>query len=211
MVARVLSPDHARLLALKDDWDDVIEAFGAAEAAEVPVDLDADEIEGLEPMGADEIDVPELAQSKFTEDKTVPNGSSIALLLEFAGKRALLLGDAHPGVVLQGLKKLSPAAPLQLDCVKLSHHGSKNNTSRDLVQQMRSPNWIFSSNGASTRHPNPESVARVLHDSPGAKTLIFNYRTQYNEIWDDAELMAAHDYGVVYGDGTKAVELELLD
>jgi hypothetical protein len=211
MVATVLSPDTQKLLALKEDWEEIVEAFGAADEDEAPIgEGELGQIDGLEPLGAGDIDVVELAESKFTEDKTVPNGSSIALLLEFKGKSALLLADAHPSLVLKGLQLLSPAAPLRTDCVKLSHHGSKNNTSRALVQHLRSPTWIFSSNGATTKHPNPEAVARVLHDSPGSKLLVFNYQTKYNEMWEDAELMEEHDYKVEYGDGATPVEVNLL-
>jgi hypothetical protein len=108
------------------------------------------------------------------------------------------------------LKALSPGQPLQVDCVKLSHHGSRKNTSRALVQHLRSPKWIFSSNGASTEHPNPEAVARVLHDSPGRKLLVFNYRTKFNEMWEAPGLMEEHDYQVKYGDGETPVTVNLL-
>jgi beta-lactamase superfamily II metal-dependent hydrolase len=211
MVATILSPDTEKLLALKEDWEEIVEAFGAADEDEAPIDEgEVGAIDGLEPMGAGDIDVAELAESKFTEDKTVPNGSSIAFLLEFKGRSALLLADAHPSLVLKGLQALSPGAPVHTDCVKLSHHGSKNNTSRALVQHLRSPKWIFSSNGASTKHPNLEAVARVLHDSPGSKLLVFNYQTKYNEMWDDDELMEKHDYKVGYGDGVTPVTVDLL-
>ena len=212
MKVTVLSPNTAKLLALKEAWDEVVEEFGAAqdEEEEEPVPDDGG-IEGLEPMGAEDIDVPALAESPFAEDKTVPNGSSIAVMLEFAGKRALMLADAHPSLVLQSLKLLSPAQPLKVDCVKLAHHGSKNNSSRALIKHLRSKRWIFSSNGATTKHPSPEAVARVLHDSPGSKTLFFNYKTKFNDMWDSGELMGEHDYAVVYGDGVEAVVVDLIE
>jgi beta-lactamase superfamily II metal-dependent hydrolase len=210
MMATILSPDRGKLERLRDEWEDVIEAFGAAEEAEqrgedVP---DADEIDGLEIMGV--LDVDLLADFPFKEDKTPPNGSSIACLLEFKGKYALLLGDAHPGLVLQSLKKLSPNAPFEADCVKVSHHGSKANTSTELVAHLRSPRWIFSSNGAMTKHPNPETVARILKHSGGRKHFVFNYATGFNNLWDDDDLRAEHKYTTEYGDGTGPVIVTLL-
>jgi len=84
MKLTVLGPAHEQLVRLRERWDDVIEEFGAAEEAEdngdAPPGLDLG-IPGLEPMGP--IDVPELAKSKFKEDATIPNGSSIALVLEY--------------------------------------------------------------------------------------------------------------------------------
>lgn len=211
MVATVLSPDNDKLLALRDIWDSVVEEFGAAVEAEEEVEEVVQEaIDGLESMGTDEIDVAELAKGRFQEDDAVPNGSSIAFLLTFKGKSALLLADAHPSLVLASVKALSPGQRLRADCVKLSHHGSKYNTSLDLAMHLESPRWIFSSNGATTKHPNPEAVARVLHGCPGKKELIFNYRTKYNEMWDDVTLMADHNYTAVYGDGVKPMVVDLL-
>lgn len=212
MVATLLSPDADKLLALRGIWDDVVEDFGAAAEAEDEEEIVADDaaIDGLEPLGGEEIDVVELAESAFKEDDAVPNGSSIACVLSFKGKSAVLLADAHPSVVLRAVKALSPGGRLNADCIKLSHHGSKYNTSLELAQSLASPRWIFSSNGASTKHPNVEAVARVLHGSPGQKQLIFNYRTKYNDMWDNATRMKDHDYTPMYGDGVKAVVVDLL-
>lgn len=212
MVATVLSPDREKLIALRGIWDDLVEEFGAAAAEEMAAEEAVAEapIAGLEPMGAADIDVPDLAEVSFKEDDAVPNGSSIAFLLTFKGKSALFLADAHPSLVLTGLKALSPGQPLYTDLVKLSHHGSKYNTSLDLAKQLESPRWVFSSNGASTKHPNPEAVARVLHGSAGKKELLFNYRTKFNEMWDDATLMEGHGYTAVYGDGVKPIVVDLL-
>lgn len=212
MKVTVLSPDQPKLEALALDWDKTLEEFGASEETLAQVLApDADEFPELEAMGAEDIDVVLLAESPFKEDNTAPNGSSIAVLLEFAGRSALLLADAHPGRVLNSIRKLAVDARLAVDCVKLSHHGSRKNTSKALVQHLDAPRWILSSNGAQTRHPNLESVARVLHFCPGHKSLIFNYRTEYNEAWDDAGLMQAHDYDVTYGDGATPVTVRLLD
>lgn len=213
MVATMLSPDTDRLFALRDIWEPLVEEFGAAAEAEEKgeEELVDDAIEGLEPMGADDIDVAQLATGEFEEDDSIPNGSSIACLLKFKGKSALLLADAYPSLILQSVKTLSPNQPLQADCIKLSHHGSRRNTSLELTGHLASPRWIFSSNGASTKHPNVEAVARVLHGSLGAKELLFNYRTKYNEMWDDEALMEDHEYTPVYGDGVKPLVVDLLE
>jgi len=208
----LLSPDAGKLEALALKWSDVLEEMGVKDEETVAARIEAQEdlFPGLEPMGAEDIDVAQLAESKFEEDKTVPNGSSIAFLAEYAGKSAIFLADAHPSLVLSSLKKLSPDAPLQVDCVKLSHHGSRKNTSLALVRHLESPRWIVSSNGAQTKHPNEEAIARVLHGTPGQKTIYFNYRTQFNDMWDDEQLQADHEYLAVYGDGSSAVVIDLL-
>ena len=210
MMATVLSPNVDKLLALRAAWETVVEEFGVAQEDEDKPENEEAGVRGLVAMGPEEIDVVALAESKFTEDNTVPNGSSIALMLEFAGKRALMLADAHPRLVRDSIQALSPADRLSVDCIKLSHHGSHNNTHRELIQALTSPLWIFSSNGATTKHPHLESVARVLHDSTGHKKLVFNYRTRFNEAWDDDTLKRDFDYEVEYGDGQSAVKVVLL-
>jgi hypothetical protein len=212
MAVTVLAPSAAQLGALRDEWQEVLEAFGADQAVDEqdapPAGLN-EALPDLEPMGA--LDVAELAQSAFKEDRTIPNGSSIATLFEFAGRRALMLADAHPSVVVQSLSQLAPDGRCAVDLVKLAHHGSRNNTNQALAQALSAPTWLFSSNGASnTKHPHPEAVARVLHHVAGAKTLVFNYKTSFNDMWDDAELKAEHEYSTVYGDGETAVVVDLM-
>jgi hypothetical protein len=70
---------------------------------------------------------------------------------------------------------------------------------------------VFSSNGASnTKHPHREAVARVLHDGDGVESLVFNYKTRFNEVWDDSDLKQEHGYDTRYGDGRCPVILRLL-
>jgi hypothetical protein len=212
MAVTVLSPSLTQLGALRERWQDVLEAFGADQAADeqdqAPAGL-GEALPGLEPMGA--IDVTDLAQSAFKEDRTIPNGSSIATLFEFAGKRALMLADAHPSVIVQSLSQLAPNGPCVVDLVKLAHHGSRSNTNEALARALSASTWLFSSNGASnTKHPHPEAVARVLHHVSGAKTLVFNYKTPFNDMWDDAELKEDHQYSTVYGNGETAVVVDLM-
>jgi beta-lactamase superfamily II metal-dependent hydrolase len=210
MKVTVLAPARAQLARLRDDWQEIVEQFGVDEQAEVEGAKIG--IEGLEVMGAvGAVDVRSLAESRFDEDDTVPNGSSIALALEFAGKRLLMLGDAYPSVVARSIRRLSPAGPYPVDVVKLAHHGSRNNTDRELVRSLSAPVWVFSSNGAgNTKHPHREAVARVLHDGNGAETLIFNYRTAFNDVWDDPYLKLDHGYDTVYGDGRLPVIVRLV-
>lgn len=211
MEITVLAPGRAQLQKLREDWHEVVEAFGAAEEAEACGEEPMEpEIPGLEVMGA--IDVPTLAKSAFSEDNTVPNGSSIALMLEFGGRRALMLGDAYPSVVAKSLRSLAPNGRFHAEVVKLAHHGSRNNTDRSLASMLDAPTWIFSSNGANnTKHPHREAVARVLYDGAGVKTLVFNYRTGFNDAWDDGDLKDDYNnYDVVYGDGEAPVVVRIL-
>ncbi|MBB6600330.1 MBL fold metallo-hydrolase [Luteimonas sp. MC1825] len=212
MTAKILSPSIEKMTALAEDWKGALESLGATDEQleKIADQEDEEDLDGFERLGAEELDVEALAATKFTEDDAAPNGASIAFVLEYQGKRALMLGDAHPSLVLQSLKKVCND-PLYLDCVKLSHHGSRRNTNIELVEHLVSSRWIVSSNGASTRHPNLESIARLLRHSPGPKKWIyFNYRTIHNKMWDALDLKTQYQYETFYGDGQEPVIVDLL-
>ncbi len=114
---------------------------------------------------------------KFKEDKSVPNGSSIAFVLEYGGKKFLFLGDAHPSIVIDGLKKFdfNEKNPLKAELIKISHHGSKHNTNDELLSIIKTNNYFISSNGSKHGLPNKRTIARIIKTNPNA-TIHFNYK-----------------------------------
>ncbi len=187
----LLSPTFERLQALKPEWRKAVEAAGL-------VPGHAYEVTDVEPPG-DTLgdDVQSLADTRFTGDTTHPNGSSIAFLAEYDGKRALFGADAHADVLLASLARapLAAESPLALDVFKLAHHGSRRNTSRALVEALPARRYLVSTSGAQFRHPDAEAIARIAVYGPARKTLDFNYRTQFNEDWDSASRKS--DWGLV--------------
>ena len=123
---KLLSPDDNALIALLPSWQTHLEKARLRIGDAEPGD-DADLPGGLVTLGPD---VEEIARERFEEDDAFANGWSIAFLAEFAGKRILMTGDAHPGVIEKNLRALGhtatnrPAVP----CLKVSHHGSRSNT-----------------------------------------------------------------------------------
>ncbi len=114
------------------------------------------------------------------EDKSPTNGSSIIFLLEYKGKKLLFLGDAIPSQVEVQLNKLisDDSLPLQIDVLKVSHHGAWKNNSPELIKMMQAKYYLFSSNGRRHRHPNLETMASILNNHPvdSYKTFVFNYK-----------------------------------
>lgn len=117
-----------------------------------------------------------LENDVFQEDGSIPNGSSIAFIFEYNEKRLLLLGDAHNKIIVNSLKHLgySEQNPINVDYVKLSHHGSKKNTSIELLKMLDCSNFIFSSNTEIHSLPNKTTIARIVKQKPRAN-LLFNY------------------------------------
>ncbi len=103
---------------------------------------------------------PEEALAAYV-DKSVPNLSSIVMLVE-AGpenalkKRILLTGDARGDKILEGLeltKLLKPDGKINVDILKVPHHGSSNNLDDDFFERLIAEHYVFSGDG---EHGNPE-------------------------------------------------------
>jgi hypothetical protein len=199
----VLSPNRAQLLALRDEWQEAcLDAgivAGAAERARR-------ETAGLERFGA--VNVDALADAAFKEDGARPNGSSIALLVEYAGKRVLLGADAHPTQLVAALESLG--GPQALDAFKLPHHGSRANLSKELLEMVKCPVYLVSTSGSYFRHPDREAIARVVKYGGAAASLVFNYESDQNVVWKSAALGAQWGYSARYpGAGEDSIAVEL--
>jgi beta-lactamase superfamily II metal-dependent hydrolase len=190
----LLSPTPAKLADLKPAWEKEVRRAGLDPNQPRPGETEAEA--GLELLGAP--DVEALAAEPFSEDSAEANGSSIALLAEFDGRRVLLTGDAHPGVLTSSIRRIAGRGRLAVDACKLPHHGSKANVSRQLVQALDCRKWLFSSNGAYFRHPDRQAVARVIKWGGPRTELSFNYRSRFNEVWDGKPLQEQFGYEASY-------------
>lgn len=102
----------------------------------------------------------------LTKNNELANASSIAFILRCEGLSILMLGDSYPQNVIAYLKKngYSEENPLEVDYVKISHHGSRNNTSSELLDIIKCNNYLISTNGGKgvTNHPDRITIAHVL-------------------------------------------------
>jgi len=91
------------------------------------------------------------------------NGASLSFLIEYQDKTLLLLGDAKDQTIIESLQSMgySPQKRLQVDYLKLAHHGSKYHSSEAFLALVESQHYIISTNGR-YGHPNIETLARVL-------------------------------------------------
>jgi hypothetical protein len=128
-----------------------------------------------------------LLKKQFPTDQAKPNGSSIAFLAEFGGKSALFLADAHPTIVAASIKRLCDergVARLPVDVVKISHHGSKGNTSAALLKLLDCRRVLISTSGARFNHPDKPCMAQIIKWCQ-PKELYFNYRSKQTKPWID--------------------------
>lgn len=113
---------------------------------------------------------------KFKEDNSVANGSSIAFIMEYEDKSFLFLADAHPSIIIEGLNNFgyNKANPLNVELMKVSHHGSMHNTNKELLEIVKTDNYLISSNATKHGLPNKRTIARIIKNNPNA-FIYFNY------------------------------------
>ncbi len=185
----LLSPTWDKLVKLRPKWEAESKKAGILPGGEAKPD---DVLGKRAPLT--KIDIDKLLEVKFKQDPSAANGSSIALLFEYEGKRVLFGADAHPSVVLGSLQRMS-ATPIAIDAFKVCHHGSRNNTTTALLAHLLAKRFLISTNSETFGHPDPESLARIVSCS-GPKTLCFNYSTDYIDPWNRQALRERYAYEV---------------
>jgi hypothetical protein len=198
----LLSPTPKRLVALRRVWEQALERVRRGEPEEV------------EPTAPPEplTDLHALAESETATDTSTPNGSSIAFLLEHRGASCLLGADAFPTVLGGALWALANArggTPVEVDVVKLPHHGSQKNVGAKLLSLVSSTNYVVSTNGAHFGHPDDVALARAVVAGGHGTTLWFNYPpTAKTQRWGDPDLQERYGFTTRFANGGGA-RLEL--
>jgi beta-lactamase superfamily II metal-dependent hydrolase len=199
----LLSPDANALWRLRETWEEVLrkEGLDPDSPEEALERLMESRLKPDDLLGEGRPDVDGLAEEPYEGDHSSANGSSIAFLAEFEGKRCLFAGDAHASVIevsVRELLRIQDEPRLRLDAFKIPHHGSKSNLSHDLLDLIDCDRYLVSTNGSYFGHPDQEAMARILVSGGDGATLCFNYRTEETAIWDDEDLKHDFDYETVY-------------
>ncbi|WP_261511582.1 ComEC/Rec2 family competence protein [Chryseobacterium paludis] len=131
----------------------------------------------------------DLSRIPFAPDKGINddifNSSSIAFILRCRDISILLLADSRPEIISESLRSngFNECYPLNVNYVKISHHGSLNNTSQELLGLIKSDNFIISTNGgtSSHKHPSRETIARIIFNSQRTDEILniyFNHQIE---------------------------------
>ena len=95
-------------------------------------------------------------------DQSVPNLSSIVLLVELDGRSILLTGDARADQVLDGMGEagtLDGDGRRHVSILKMPHHGSIRNITPDFLRAVTADTYVISADG---RYGNPDFEALAL-------------------------------------------------
>jgi len=207
MVLTLLSPTREKLKDLINKWEAECEKAGIVTGT----DDSPPEKEGYEVFSS--IDIDSLAAEPFKTDSSKANGSSIAVLASFKGKSALLSGDAHVDCLLASIARLDQRGDKpNIDVVKIPHHGSRKNVSKDLLESFHCSNYLISTNGSYFDHPDPVAMSRLIKFGGQNTKIWFNYRSEETEIWHESSWMDDFDYKIGFpetdSNGFQTITLE---
>ena len=106
----------------------------------------------------------------------IVNASSICFILSYMDRKILFLSDSHPDSISKKLKENT-----KFDCVKISHHGSKFNTTLDLLDKIDCTKFVISTNGPRNYgHPAPSTISKIVEScikkGHNSCDIIFNYK-----------------------------------
>lgn len=124
----------------------------------------------------------ELVDDFRQTNTTFMNKTSIALRIQTEGRSLLLLGDADVNVTTDSLSAIAEVegAPLNVDLIKMSHHGSKANINRKLFELTNCSRYLFTANGGTggAYHPDRQTIACIdawARKGDDPMVLYFNY------------------------------------
>lgn len=196
----VLGPTAKQLEELRKDWIEWLEksqAFLARLRNQHKRDVD-DMRSGLSP-----IEVARMSQEialAIEKDVTPPNLASLVLLVEENGRRVLLTGDAGDESLLEYFEAaglMDASGRIEVDVLKVPHHGAHNSFSDEFVDRVRAANYVFCGDGENN-NPEPEVVdgyLRAVKERPlaagGPTQFWFNWSsardTDHLALWEEIE------------------------
>ena len=130
------------------------------------------------------------------------NGSSIALLLEHRGASVLLAADAFEPVLTTAPRAVAQtrgaSLPLQLDALKLNHHGSQANVTAEFFGCVQARHHVVSTKRRQLRAPGRHGFARTILHGSSNHNLWLKYGNERNRRWSGEPLQARCGYGAHY-------------
>jgi len=148
-------------------------------------------------------------------DRSIPNLSSIMILAESEGRKVLLTGDGRGDHLLEGLEQagvLGHEGTLHVDVLKVPHHGSARNVTKEFFETITSDVYVISANG---RDGNPDLVTltwivEVAKEQGRAiKVFVTNQTTSTRQLLEECE---PNDYGyqlITMGLGSNSMSVDV--
>ena len=182
---QVVGPTDANLRQLQREWLEWLAKHSQSFAAEGPTAL-------------------------ANADRSIPNLSSIVLLVSDLHHRMLLTGDARGDHILDGLEEaglLDDEGSIHLDLLKVQHHGSNRNATKTFFRKVTADRYVVSANGKNG-NPDLETLEWIVTAASGATKPIDIYVTNETPSLDELRAQhppAASNYRLHVGTGASQV------
>jgi beta-lactamase superfamily II metal-dependent hydrolase len=116
-----------------------------------------------------------ILEGKYTKDfaamsdRSIPNLSSIIMLIKADGKTILLTGDCRGDHLQEGLIEtgLSADGKFHIDVFKVPHHGSQRNVTRDFFKEVTADTYVISADGTNG-NPDEETLSWIIETAKEA-------------------------------------------
>lgn len=108
------------------------------------------------------------ASDIYKPDTSPTNRSSIIFTVEFEGKKLLFTGDSPSESLERAISRHCPHDTFEV--VKLPHHGSPRNVSRELIRKLHADKFIISSNKRIDK-----TLLRRFAEEKGRAKFLLNY------------------------------------
>ena len=200
LTIRVLGPTAKQLKVLREEW--VAWLGERASRIEQLRRKHARDVENLS-SSASPTELAELTRQltlAVETDLTPPNLASLVLLVEEDDRRLLLTGDAGDESLLEYIEDaglFDRNGRLEVDVLKVPHHGADNAYSDDFAKKVRAQHLIFCGDGEH-HNPEPDVVRGYLKTIKAAPlsggrptTFWFNWSharaVDHRELWEEVE------------------------
>ena len=91
--------------------------------------------------------------------------------------------------------------------MKVSHHGSRHNTSPQLLEAVTSRIYVISTDGTKHEHPHAEAMLRIAGSAAPGSSLVFNYPTATATKMNQPSVMGKYGHTVTVGTGMEPIVL----
>lgn len=96
------------------------------------------------------------------QDSSKTNSQSAIIVAHINGKDILLPGDAVPCKLTEALDYYRHNDIAKFDIIKLPHHGSYKNITKDILNKIECSDYVITTNGEQFYHPNKKMLLKVI-------------------------------------------------
>lgn len=147
------------------------------------------------------------------ESLSKANKASLAFVWECNDHRVLFLGDAQAHQVVQFLDEKIGKDKLIFDAIKVSHHGSSFNATKELYDKVDAPVY-FITGGEEGSRPSLEAISKIVYKGKldkKARIIRFNFvttLTDYLESETAKDLRDTYKFSLVNDNNVNSYEFE---